>query len=303
MKQLNPRKLLVAAASILVAVHLVVAQKPKPAAKPTKNIIFAVLNDGGTLEPIAYINKGKLEPAVNGSDERSIIAAFNRTYYRPGTAYKLIFGAAAGGSVTVKTSDSKAECSPNTAQAMTKATGTPLKGLVMALATNATVKAGVRSSRRRPTPAERTEIETLVKAEFTRQKAPSATLHYHNLTAIDVDNDGKGELIGSYWVEIDKTTRGLLFFVAEIGPSGKYEFGYSDYRSVPQSDVMSGDIKDVDEGIYNELLLDAFDYDADGVAEIFTYTQSFEGAGFRAYRRTAGKWSQVYDVANYHCGY
>ncbi len=303
MKQLNPWKLLVITAAIATAVQIGVGQKAKPAAKPTKSIIFAVLSDGGMLEPIAYINKGKLEPAVNGSDEQSIIAAFNRTYYKPGAVYKLIFGAAAGGSVTVKTSDSKAECSPNMAQTTTKSTGAPLKGLVMALATNAPVKAGSRSTRRRPSPAERSEIETLVKAEFTRQKAPSAALHYHNLTALDVDNDGKSELIGSYWVEIDKTTRGLLFFVAEIGSNGKYSFGHRDYRSVPQSEVMSGDIKDVDDGIYNELLLDAFDYDGDGVAEIFTYTQSFEGAGFSAYKRTGGTWAQAYEVANYHCGY
>ena len=64
------------------------AQKPKPAVKTTKPIIFAVLNDGKTLEPIAYVNKGKLEAPVNGSDDSNIIAAFNKTYYKPGTVYR-----------------------------------------------------------------------------------------------------------------------------------------------------------------------------------------------------------------------
>jgi len=66
---------------------------------------------------------------------------------------------------------------------------------------------------------------------------------------------------------------------------------------------MSGEIKSVDEGVYHELLLDTFDYDGDGTAEIFTYTQSFEGAGFDAYRRSGGKWVRAFDYANYHCGY
>ena len=61
--------------------------------------------------------------------------------------------------------------------------------------------------------------------------------------------------------------------------------------------------RQVDEGVYHELLLDAFDYNGDGVAEIFTYTQSFEGSGFSVYNRDGGKWTKVFDGSNYHCGY
>src|SRR5690242_8345575 len=107
-------------------------------------------------------------------------------------------------------------------------------------------------------------------------------LRFQNLTALDVDNDGKPEFVGSYWVEIDKLTRGLLFFIAQRGSNGKYAISYHEYRTVDQANVMSKSIKDVDEGVYHELLLDAFDYDGDGVAEIFTYQQSFEGSGFHA---------------------
>ena len=57
---------------------------------------------------------------ANGSDEASIIAAFNKTYYKPGTVYKLIFGGANAGTVTVKSSDAKAECSKNIATATTR---------------------------------------------------------------------------------------------------------------------------------------------------------------------------------------
>lgn len=279
------------------------AQRAKPTPQPVKPIIFAVLNDGKSLEPLAYVNKGKLEAPVNGSDPGNIVAAFNKNYYKAGTAYRLIFGAADAGTVTAKTSNAKADCAPNMGTSTTKALKTQLKGFVMGLATNVPSKWTAASYRRKPTDAERTEVESLVRAEFTRQKLTPGTLRYHNLTALDLDNDGKAELVGSYWVEIDRLTRGLLFFIASKGSNGKYAFGHKEYRSVDQANVMSGEIKSVDEGVYHELLLDAFDYNGDGVAEIFTYTQSFEGSGFAVYDRDGGKWTKVFDGSNYHCGY
>ncbi len=272
----------------------------KAVAKP---IIFAVLNDGKWLEPIAYVNKSKLGAPVDGGAEQNLISAFVKTYYKTGTAYNLIFGAANVGNVTVNSSNAKSDCAKNTAQITTKSTKANLRGLIMGLATNVPLKATNASYRRKPTDAEKLEIETLVKAEYAKQKLAPKTLHYQNLTALDVDNDGKAEFVGSYWVEVDKLTRGLLFFIASKGSNGKYAIGYRDYQSIDQANVMSGDIKAVDDGVLNELLLDAFDYDGDGTAEIFTYTQSFEGAGFHVYKKSGTKWTQVFDGSNYHCGY
>ena len=289
-------------AMLCCAIGNVSAQKTAARPGATKSIVFAVLNDGAMLEPIAYISNKKLSPPVNGSDAQNIIAAFNRTYYKPGAAYKLIFGGANAGTVTVKSSDAKSDCSKNMAVALTKATKTPLKGLVMGLATNAQIKARERL-RRRPSSAEKEEIETLVRAEYLKEKLTPKELRYHNLTVIDVNGDGNIEFVGSYWVEIDKLTRGLLFFIGDKPKDGKARLGYSEYRSVDQASVMSGEISSVDEGVYHELLLDSFDYDCDGTNEIFTYVQSFEGAGFHAYKRAGGKWSRAYEFSNYHCGY
>ncbi len=289
-------------AAVLLTGTTAYAQKQKPAAKTAKPMIFAVLNDGKTLEPIAYINKGKLETTVNGSDEKPILTGFANSYYRPGSAYKMIFGGAAAGTVTVKSSNVKSECAPNTANSTSRSTKTALKGFVMALATNAAVK-NTTVFRRKPTAAEKSEIDALVKAEYSSHSLNATTLHYQNLTAIDVNNDGKAEFVGSYWIEANKTSRALLFFIAEKGSSGKYEFTYSDFRSIDRSEVMSKDLSDVDKGVYHELLLDSFDYDGDGVAEIFTYQQSFEGAGFAAYKKSGGKWEKTYEFSNYHCGY
>lgn len=280
----------------------VVAQKAAVAPKTQKPIVFAVLNDGGTLEPIAYVNKGKLEAPVNGSDEPAILAGFSKSYYKKGTIYRLVFGGANAGTVTVKSSDPASDCSKNMAVATTKASKTPLKGLVMGLATNASVKSTT-SYRRKPTVAEKDEIDRLVRAEFGKQKLTPKVLRFQNLTALDLDNDGGAEFVGSYWVEIDKLTRALLFFIAFKDSNGKYAIGYEEYRKVEQSEVMSSEIKDVDDGVYHELLLDVFDYDGDGTSEVFTYTQSFEGVGFNVYRRDGNKWTRAFEGSNYHCGY
>ncbi len=300
----NRRHVIFLIAFLIFAAGMGSAQKPKPApvAKSQKSIVFAVLSDGKMLEPIAYINKSKLEAPVSGGDENSLIVAFNKTYYKPGASYRLIFGGADAGTVKVRSSDAKAECSRNMAQATTTGAKTPLKGLVMGLATNAPLKS-LTGFRRKPTAAEKDEIETLVRAEFTKQKLTPKVLRYHNFTALDLENDGKPEFVGSYWVEIDKLTRGLLFFIAGRGANDKYSLGYSEYRAIDQAGVMSSDIKNVDEGVYHELLLDAFDFDGDGISNIFTYVQSFEGAGFNVYSRSGGKWVKSFEGSNYHCGY
>jgi len=292
---------LLTTALFVLCVSGVCAQRATTAAKPA---IFAVLHDGTTIEPVALVDHGKLTQPVNGSDDAKAIAAFAKAYYAKGAAYRLIFGAASAGTVNVKNANPTAECAKNTATATSKTTKTHLKGFVMALATNEATNWAAASYRRKPTIAEKDEVEALVKGEFQKQKLSPKTLHYQNLTAIDADNDGKAELVGSYWVEVDKLTRALLFFIATKGSNGKYSMSYKDYLSVDQSSVMSGaNITAVDEGYYNEVLLDSFDYDGDGVAEIFTYEQGFEGAGFYPYRKSGGKWSRAYEFNNYHCGF
>jgi hypothetical protein len=127
--------------------------------------------------------------------------------------------------------------------------------------------------------------------------------NYHNLTAIDVDNDGKVEFVGTYWVEPNPKERGMLFLIAEKNSSGKYVLTQTDYNLTKESDVMNSEIKALDEGIYHELLLDTFDVDGDGVGEIFTLEMAFEAYSFIVYKREGGKWTEIFTVSNYHCGY
>ncbi|HEY8560687.1 MAG TPA: hypothetical protein VIL74_09955 [Pyrinomonadaceae bacterium] len=275
----------------------------QPARKP---VIFAVLNDGKTFEPIAYLEKGNLAATVGGDAEMREIELFNKTYYRPKAAYRLIFGGANAGTATVLSANAAAECSRNMAQISVSSAKAKLGGMVMALATDATVKTNGSGIRRRPTPAERSEIEALARGEFARQKVSAAArknLKSQNLTALDVNNDRSADFVGSYWVETSPTERALLFFIAEKKEGGKYRLTFMEFRLIKQSDVMSGDIKSVDQGILHELLLDAFDYDNDGVSEIFTYLPGFESSSFNVYESANGSWKLAYESSNYHCGY
>lgn len=278
----------------------------KPKAKP-QPIIFAVVNDGRMIEPLALIDKGNLETTVGGDGEEKALADFAKIYYQTKTTYRLIFGGADAGTITVKSSNAKADCSKNMAQVAAQSARAKLKGFVMALATNESPGKNASGVRRLPTSAERAEIETLVRAEFVKQSVSASAvknLKYHNLTALDVDNDKRAEMVGTFWVETAPTTRALLFFIADKNANGKYAIGYSEFKTVKQDELMSGaEIKTVDEGVYHERLLDALDYDGDASAEIFTYIQSFEGSSFNAYSRRDGKWTKAFEGSNYHCAY
>lgn len=277
--------------------------KPIPKRLP---VVFAILNDGGVVEPIGYVDKGKLVAAVDGATEAPNLSAFHRSYYKPESTYRLIFGGANAGTITIKSSDPKSECVSNTAQIAFASTKAKLKGNVMALATDVPTTTKGSGIRRLPTAAERAEIEALVRERMSAQKVSASAvkdLKYHNLTALDVDADGNAEMVGTFWADAGPKSRALLFFIADKGSDGKYAFGFTDFRIIEEKDVMSQEISAVDNGVYHERLLDVLDLNNDGVAEVFTYIQSFEGAGFNAYRRANGKWVNIYEGSNYHCAF
>ena len=293
--------IIAAALFFLPAIH---AQKAGPKTKvPVKQVIFAVTDGGKRIEPIAAVDGGKLVDTDETADE-SKPKNFASTYYKPKTAYPIIFGGAADGVVSVTKSNIGIECGGSTADVVSRPVKAKLSGLVMALATPAG-KHGTSGYRRRPTPGERKEIETLVRDEFRKQGAPAAaltSLRYHNLTALDVDGDDVPEFVGSYWIAPSDKERRLLFFIAERN-AGKPSFAVSDYSLVKPDDVMTGEVKDLDTGVGHELLLDVLDYDADGVKEIFSVGQAFEGNNYHVYKRAGGKWTKVYETYAYRCAY
>ena len=300
------KKILFLCSLLIFGIGVVDAQR-RTAASPAKTVIFAVLNDGKAIEPIGYIGaKGAMTPAIDGASEAAVLSAFHRTYFAKGKMFPLVFGGKVSGNVTVTSSDPRGECVNYLGNVTTKTTRSPLKGNIMALATNAKIIKPGSGVRRLPTPAERAEIEALVRDRFVKDgisEEVAKALKYHNLTALDVNSDGQAEMVGTFWVEPSATDRQLLFFIAELGADKKYRLGYSESKKVAQAETMSEEIKDVDSGVYHERLLDIFDVDADGDSEIFSYVMSFEGAGFNVYKRKGDVWVNHFEGSNYHCGY
>ncbi len=286
----------------------VFAQKNvKPVKSKTKQIVFAILNynEGRkVLEPIALVENGKLIDKDGDNVATKEPSNFFATFYKSSATYDVVFGGKIAGKAVVEKDAKSTECSPNMAGAAVQIKAN-LKGNVMALATNVDVKKGS-GTRRLPTTAERTEVEKLVRAEFTKEKVSASalkSLNYLNLTALDVNNDGKVELVGTYFTKTSASSRSLFFFIAEKNASGKFAFGHKEFESIKKDEVMSGEITALDGGTYQELLIDVLDVDGDGSSEIFTITQAFEGNNFSVYSRNDGKWSRSFEGGNYHCGY
>lgn len=302
------KKILLGSALILLAISATFSQKPgKKKPLKAKPIVFAVVNDGQTLEPIGEIDKGELVTSVGGDGEPKALTTFVNTYYKPKTTYNLIFGGVTNGTVTVKSSNPESDCGKNQATVTTVSSKAKLKGMVMGLATNEKPAKTASGVRRLPTATERAEIETLVRAEFAKQGVSAnavKNMKYHNLTALDVDSDGKAEMVGSFWTDNSATEKNLLFFIADKAGNGKYKFGYSEYEKITPDQIMGGaELKYLDGGILHELLLDALEYNGDTSAEIFTVTQAFEGSNFHVYSRQKGKWTRVFEGYNYHCAF
>jgi hypothetical protein len=268
------------------------AQKAKPKTSPQAKagpIILGVIYDGTSVEPIAFVDKGKLVTPEDGTGNEA--GTLSKLYYKTGSKYSLIFGGVPNGTVTVSKSNMGTECGGSSAEVSIQSTKTKLKGFVMGLATNIAPKAKGSGVRRLPTAAERSDVEALIRAEYAKHKVPAAAykqLHSHNLTAVDVNGDGTAELVGSYWASPKTTERGLLFFIAEKNATGKYAFEYSEWDNYTADKVMSGELKDLEEGIYQTLLLDVFDYNGDGTAEIFTLAKAFEGNNYSVFNALTG---------------
>jgi len=271
--------------------------KLRPIAAKDKTSFYAVLDEGKRIEPIGVATNGKFPDSEGPTDSPQIIVSK--------AILSLIFGGSSIGSATINKKFT-GECSGESGEVSIRPATSKLKGFVMALATNAKPDANTMSFRRIPTALEWASVEKLVRKIFTKEKVPIAAtkvLRSQNLTAIDVDRDGMPELVGSFFVTPKQDERATLFFIAEKNGSGAYEFTHSEFEKYTAETVMSGEVKDLDDGIYHTLLLDYFDVDGDGVGEIFTTTQAFEGRNFDVYKRSDGKWKTVYEAYNYRCGY
>jgi hypothetical protein len=314
---MNPRT---AGAAVFVAALLLLAQPtPRADASPQQrrtttrqeSVVFIITKDGtedAQVEPVAVIDgRGVLaEPAAGASGEGAF-SAFLARHYRPGAKYRLIFGGAEAGSLTIRAA-TPAECSPNAASADIGSTTAKLGGNVMALATDGAHAPRAQSSRRVPTPAERAAAFDVAKRFLMGKRVGASAIERGtktlNLTATDLDGDGREELVGSYVVRVAPKVRDTLFLVAAPQGSG-YRAALTKYARVNAREMMDPSLIDSigENGLGTELYVEQLDADGDGVGEVFTLSRSFEGTTYRAYRRQRGIWRAAYENYSYRCAY
>jgi hypothetical protein len=257
--------------------------------------------------PFVIIENGQFKQPIAGDSDEAEMSSFASAYYSKGHKYRVLFGGAEAGSLTVKEANKDKECSRSGANVMLRSSA-KLNRNVMALATNSDSLGRTKSIRRPPTPAERAALMPLVRAAYKQKGVPAAllpNLMTINLTALDLDNDGKSELVGSFVVKKQKggAARYALFLFAE--PQGtSYRTTVLQYERYTDNDLMSGATIDaIENGVYLERLIDALDVDGDGASEVITERDGFEGDSYFIYKKQDGKWNKIYEFSNYRCAF
>jgi hypothetical protein len=315
---MNPQK--AGAATLAAALLLLAHPMPRASASSRRqqratarqSVVFVVTKDAAAqdaqVEPVAVIDgRGALAEPASGAAGEGALSAFLARYYRAGAKYRLIFGGAEAGDLTIR-SATPAECSPNAASADIVSMAAKLGGNVMALATDGAHAPRAQVSRRAPTDEERAAAFGVAKL-FLKGKRVSASAVERgaktlNLTATDLDGDGREELVGSYVVKTGPKVRDTLFLVAAPRGNG-YRPALTKYARVRASEMMDPSLIDNlgEDGLGAELYVEQLDADGDGVGEVFTLSRSFEGTTYRAYRRRRGVWRAAYEHYSYRCAY
>ena len=287
------RSLLICALSLL-AVCFALPSAPVEAqrrAPGSRAVVFAVWpdEDGPRLDPVVMVERGRLARLPYNLEQENTPAMrrFIAEYYRPGRRYRLLFGGGEAGTATVRRYEEPA-CVGLMAQAQLE-TSARLGGMVHALATDSTTLGRHASARRAPTETERAAMMELVRRNYRQRRVPAAAtnnLRALNLTAIDINDDGQFELIGSFLAGnlSNNTPEHALFLVAE--PQGNsFRAAHVWYHRTPPTDEASAQMQN---------FVDHLDLDGDGVAEIVTRILYYESWDYHIYKRQGSVWRRIY---------
>ena len=263
------------------------------AAQPRKGVVvFSVSAESGTgsMDAVVIVD-GKQLRAPYGDEQKDRQKSFANEYFAPGKVYRLIFGGGEAGSVTVK---KWSEGCNNIHAEVTPATTARLGGKVMALATNSETLGKRASARRAPTDAERAAVMTLMKSIYSQHRTPAgliASIKVTNLTATDLNGDGKYEMIASFTsADKNKFERDLFLIAHQQGAVMRADFAkFQAYQPPPETFLSSIDF------------IDQLDLDGDGMGEVFATQGGFDGYGLLIFKKVGGRWRQVYETIGDAC--
>lgn len=302
----------------LLALTLLAALCAPPAARAQKAeprpsaIVFAVATGGGemTIDPILGLGpRGRVVPAGNADEDE--LKRFVADYFKPGRKYRLINGGGDAGTIIVKESKIGSDCFRTGASVEPQMAGR-LGGNVMGLATDSQTLGQRPPVRRAPTDEERAGVEKLARTLLAQKRLSPAQLRNLktiNLTALDLNNDGTAELVGTFKVARGKGAADLLFLLAEsqgeAAAGANYRAGLSNHVALKVADLPGPEVFETagPGGFLSEILIDHLDIDGDGTGELFTYGQSLEGAQYKVYKKTRGRWLKLQEFYVYRCAY
>lgn len=287
-----------ACALALVALQLVspapAARAQRASAAPEATVVFSVerYEAEAALDPVVVIRGGRYaSPPMGGETKAEMNAyqSFIRNFYRPGRKYRLLFGGGEAGGVEV-VKYQEPGCVGLTASARAE-TSVRLGGEVKALATNSPALGKGKGTRRAPTEAERASALELARRSFRRNKVGEARvgrMKVNNLTAVDLNADGRAELVGSFIVEGEFGVEEALLLVAEPGVDD-YAVTLDWFHRGQEADSS-----------YRRLV-DALDLDGDKTAELIVQGLYYESHDYFIYKRERGAWRAVYQGGGGGC--
>ena len=243
-------------------------------------VIFRLLKETEKfyIEPIVIINGGKYtEPPAGGAT--AVMKKFTDSYFKVGRQYRVIFGGGDAGSLTVQKYEP--DMCGNLLADVAAQTSAPLGGEVKALAVSSDKIGRGESSRRAPTEAERASALEVARGVYGQRRV-GATLVTQmktvNLTATDIERDGRFELIGTFQIDGANDLKHNLFVIFEPTAAGKYKAAWNWYEN----------------GYEDRRLVDVVDLDGDGTAEVIAEGFEIENNLYVIYKRQAGTWRPVY---------
>lgn len=230
------------------------------------------------IEPIVIISGGKYaQPPVG--DDAGIMKKFTDNYFQVDRQYRVIFGGGNAGSLIVQSYE--ADMCGNLLAGVRAQTTARLGGEVQALAVSSDKIGSGESSRRAPTEAERAAALEVARAVYGRRRVGAALVRKMktvNLTATDIERDGRFELIGTYQIDGANEARHNLFIIFEPAAAGKFKAAWNWYEN----------------GYEDRKLVDVVDLDGDGTAEVIAEGFEIENNLYVIYKRQGSTWRPVY---------
>jgi hypothetical protein len=290
------------AASVLLLLLLIIiasfaegwAQKEtgarrRPVTQSRSTVLFELIEHGHnpSIVPIVAMQSGRYV-APPSFLMKAAKRRFVATYYRTGEKYRLLSGGSYVGSATIKKTD---PCDETTAN-VDMQTSLNLGSGVNAFATNSDSLAGKSPKRRELTEREQTEIMKLVQPVFKHHglDEPSLTGVSSGAEAVDLDGDGKDELIGFF--AVGAKSEHSLFIIAEPQGNG--------FRAALSLFHQSRD-EFHDDRIYYRFL-DGLDLDGDRVAEVVVSVNDWRSTNawdYIIYKKQRGQWRRIYRGGGY----